>query len=1044
MQNKGFVKVIAVLLALICVYYLSFAVYTNHVDNKAEKIKEEIGGEKGEKAAQAYLDSLNQEKCYLGNTLKECRENAIGLGLDLKGGMNVMLEVSVPDVVRVLSDNNQTPEFLQAMTEAQKESQQSQSDFITLFVDKYKKLSNGKTLSVVFANSKMGDKVKTNSTDADVEKAIRSEVDDAVENAFKVLRARIDRFGVVQPNIQKIEGQVGRISVELPGIKEPERVRKLLQGSANLEFWETYDTQVALPYLIQINNALRGTEAEEETASAEPADSTKAAPAAAAAPADSTALAKNEADADSAKADTAKKGNILANVNSTNPEDAKANQQLSEEELEKIKKENPLLSMLHPQQGNAGCIVGYALATDTAEINKLLASETAKQILPTDLVLKWDVKGLKGQDNVFRLYALKKGPKGTATMEGDVITEAHDDFDNLGHPSVSMNMNTEGARKWAALTEANVGHSVAIVLDDYVYSAPNVNDKIEGGRSQITGDFTPNETKDLSTVLASGKMPARTVIVQEDIVGPTLGQQSIQAGFISFIIAFIILMIYMCMMYGFRPGMVANGALILNFFFTLGILTSFQAALTMSGIAGMVLTLGTAVDANVLIYERIKEELRGGKTMKSAVAAGYSNAFSAIFDSNLTSLITGIILFMAGTGPIKGFATTLIIGIVCSFFTAVWLTRIVFEHFVNREKWLDLTFTTSISRNMFKDTKYKFMSSYKKSFTVFGILVAAGIISLCIRGLSQSIDFTGGRNFKVEFLKDVDIEATRATLQKNLVDKESEEAVNTNVIALGTDGRSIRVTTNYKIKDNGATVDQEIEGILYNSFVELGLVDKNVSLDAFIDRDNREGGSIISSQKVGPSIAKDITYKAFISVFLALVAIFLYILLRFRNVAYSVGSIVALAIDTFLIIAMYSICYGWIGFSLEIDQTFIGAILTAIGYSINDKVVVFDRIRENFKLYPKRDHQRIFNDSLNQTLTRTINTSVSTLIVLLAIFIFGGDSIRSFAFAMILGVVFGTLSSIFIAAPTAYLVMGRKIKEAPAEEAAATPEPAKK
>ena len=1037
MQNKGFVKVIAVLLALICVYYLSFAVYTNHVDNKAEKIKEEIGGEKGEKAAQAYLDSLNQEKCYLGNTLKECRENAIGLGLDLKGGMNVMLEVSVPDVVRVLSDNNQTPEFIQAMSEAQKESQQSQSDFITLFVDKYKKLSNGKTLSVVFANSKMGDKVKTNSTDAEVEKSIRAEVDDAVDNAFKVLRARIDRFGVVQPNIQKIEGQVGRISVELPGIKEPERVRKLLQGSANLEFWETYDTQVALPYLIQINNALRGVDAGEEPETAAAADSTQTA----AAP-DSTALAKNNAPADTAKADTAKKSDILANVTNTNPEDANSNRQLTDEEIEKIKKENPLLSMLHPQQGNAGCVVGYALATDTAEINQILNSEIAKQILPTDLVLKWDVKGLKGQDNVFRLYALKKGPKGKATMEGDVITEAHDDFDNLGHPSVSMNMNTEGARKWAALTEANVNHSVAIVLDDYVYSAPNVNDKIEGGRSQITGDFTPNETKDLSTVLASGKMPARTVIVQEDIVGPTLGQQSIKAGFISFIIAFIILMIYMCMMYGFRPGMVANGALILNFFFTLGILTSFQAALTMSGIAGMVLTLGTAVDANVLIYERIKEELRGGKSMKSAVSAGYSNAFSAIFDSNLTSLITGIILFMAGTGPIKGFATTLIIGIVCSFFTAVWLTRIVFEHFINREKWLDLTFTTSISRNMFKDTKYKFMSSYKKSFTAFGILVAIGIISLCVRGLSQSIDFTGGRNFKVEFLKDVDIEAARATLQKNLVDKESEEAVNTNVIALGTEGNSIRVTTNYKIKDNGATIDQEIEEILYNSFVELGLVDKNVSLDAFIDRDNREGGSIISSQKVGPSIAKDITYKAFISVFLALIAIFLYILLRFRNVAYSVGSIVALAIDTFMIIALYSICYGWIGFSLEIDQTFIGAILTAIGYSINDKVVVFDRIRENFKLYPKREHQRIFNDSLNQTLTRTINTSVSTLIVLLAIFIFGGDSIRSFAFAMILGVVFGTLSSIFIAAPTAYLVMGRKIKEAPAEEA--VPEPAKK
>ncbi len=1026
MQNKGFVKVIAVLLTLICIFYLSFAYYTNYQDNKIEKLRATDPD-----AAEALLDSLNTEKCYLwAYTLKECRENAIGLGLDLKGGMNVMLEVSVPDVVRVLSDDNQSPAFTQAVSEAQKEAQESQTDFISLFIEKYKKLAGEEKLAAVFANSKMGDKVKTNSTDKDVEKVLRTEVESAIDNAFQVLRTRIDRFGVVQPNIQKIEGQTGRINVELPGIKEPERVRKLLQGSANLEFWETYDTQVALPYLSQINSALRGGTDAEEVKS----DSTAATPAAVA---DTTATAqvKDTTAAVVAKADTAAKPDVLAKVDANATADKEGNKKLSKEEEEKIKKENPLFALLQPAQGAAGAMVGMAQAKDTAEINRIFRSETAKQILPVDMELKWGVKAIDKAGKVFELYALKSNSNGKAYMEGDVVTSSKDDFNQEGNPVVTMKMNTEGSRKWAAMTEANVNHAIAIVLDDLVYSAPNVKGKIEGGSTEISGHFTTNDTKDLATVLSSGKMPARTEIVQEDIVGPTLGQESIKAGFISFIIAFIVLMVYMCMMYGLRAGMVANGALILNFFFTLGILTSFQAALTMSGIAGMVLTLGMAVDANVLIYERIQEELRGGKGMKSAIAAGYSNAFSAIFDSNLTSLITGVILFSYGTGPIKGFATTLMIGIVCSFFTAVWLTRIVFEHFVNREKWLDLTFTTSVSRNLFKDTKFKFIRSYKKSFTIFGILVAIGIASLAIRGLSQSIDFTGGRNFKVEFTKPVDIESTRASLQKNLADPEGKESVNTNVIALGTDGKSIRVTTNYKIKDNASNIDDEIENILYNTFVEQGIVDKKVSFEEFSDRDNRAGGSIVSSQKVGPSIAEDITYGAIISVILALIAIFLYILVRFRNLAYSVGSITALAIDTFMIIGMYSVCYGWIGFSLEIDQTFIGAILTAIGYSINDKVVVFDRIRENFKLYPKREHQRIFNDSLNQTLTRTINTSVSTLIVLLAIFIFGGDSIRSFAFAMILGVIFGTCSSIFIAAPTAYLVMGRKIKEAPAAEA---------
>ena len=1010
MQNKGFIKVIAVLLTLICLFYLSFSFVTNRVDKKAAAMSEQ--------EASDYLDSLNTTPFYLGTyNLKQCRETAIGLGLDLKGGMNVILEVSVPDVVKALADHKTDEAFVKSVNEAAKEAQDSQSDFITLFVKAYKKNAPNGNLATIFATQQLKGKVNTNSTDSEVEKVLREEVDAAVDNSFRVLRTRIDRFGVVQPNIQKIEGQSGRIMVELPGIKEPERVRKLLQGSANLEFWETYDTQVILPYLNQLNAALRnGANAPVEEAVV-----------------DSTATDTTQTLAEAAKevVDSAasKTKDILSKVSTDETPEAKDLKKADEA----AKKENPLFAMLQPMNGNAGCLVGYALARDTAEINSLLASPVAKNILPADARLLWGVKSMDMAGKVYELYAIRTtgGKNGKAPLEGEVVTESKDDFDQFGNPCVSMKMNTEGARKWATLTEANVNHAIAIVLDGLVYSAPNVNNKIDGGSSQITGNFTTNDTKDLANVLSSGKMPAPAQIVQEDIVGPSLGAESIRAGFISFIIAFIILMIYMCMMYGFKAGMVANSALLLNFFFTFGILTSLQAALTMSGIAGMVLTLGTAVDANVLIYERIKEELKGGKTLKNAVAAGYSNAFSAILDSNVTSFITGVILYYFGTGPIKGFATTYMIGIVCSFFTAVWLTRIVYEHFLNRDKWQDLTFTTAFSKNLMQGTSYKFMSAYKKSYTIFGAIVLAGIISFAVRGFSRSIDFTGGRNFKIEFAQPVSVEQARQALTSKLQAlNKTDDAVSASVIALGTDGTNIRVSTNYRIKENGIEVDSEIEEILYQTFVEEGMIDgSKVSLENFIDRDNRVGGSIVSSAKVGPAVASDITRGAIISVILALIAIFLYILFRFRNLAYSIGAITALVFDTLIILGIYSICYGWIGFSLEIDQTFIGAILTAIGYSINDKVVIFDRIRENFKLYPKRDIQRLFNDSLNQTLARTINTSISTLIVLLAIFIFGGDNIRSFSFAMILGVVGGTLSSLFIAAPTAYLWMGRKIKE---------------
>ena len=989
MQNKGFVKVFAVLLALVCVFYLSFSFVTRHHMNKAAQ------DPKGEAH---YLDSMQNEKVWLGSyTLKQCREMEIGLGLDLKGGMNVILEVSVPDVVKALADNKTDEVFNKAVAEASKQSITSQDDFITLFVKEYKRQAPEGKLAELFATQQLKDKVNTRSTDAEVEKVLREEVKAAIDNSYNVLRTRIDRFGVVQPNIQALEGKMGRIMVELPGIKEPERVRKLLQGSANLEFWETYNATEIVPYLSSVDGRLRDILAiENGTATADTV--------AAEAPVAEAAISATDSLAAALKGETA--NNSAA--------------------IEQMKKDHPLASILQLNPNGYGCVVGYADYQDTAQVNKYLAMKEVQEMLPKELRLKWGVKAadFDKQGRIFELYAIKATERnGRAPLEGDVITDAKDEYDNFGKPCVSMSMNTDGSRRWAVLTKNNVGKAIAIVLDGYVYSAPNVNGEITGGNSQITGNFTPEVTKDLANVLKSGKMPAPARIVQEDIVGPSLGQESINQGIVSFIVALILLMIYMCAMYGLIPGMVANCALIINFFFTLGILTSFQAALTMSGIAGMVLSLGIAVDANVLIYERTKEELKAGKTVKAALADGYSNAFSAIFDSNLTSIITGIILFYFGTGPIRGFATTLIIGILCSFFTAVFLTRIVYEHFMNKDKWLGLTFTTGISKNLMQNVNYNFMGSMKRSFTVFGAIIAICIVSFFVRGLAQSIDFTGGRNFVVQFEQQVEPETVRDLLKQKITND------NVQAIALGTDKKTIRITTNYRITEDSPTIDSEIEEFLYQSLKDGNLLGAGTTLEIFIDRDNRTGGSIISSQKVGPSIADDIKTSAIWSVLFALIAIGLYILLRFRNVAYSVGATVALLVDTTLIIGAYSLCHTWAPFSLEIDQTFIGAILTAIGYSINDKVVIFDRIREFFGLYPKRNRLQLFNDSLNTTLARTINTSLSTLIVLLCIFILGGDSIRSFAFAMILGVVIGTLTSLFIAAPIAYLTMGHKMPE---------------
>ena len=994
MQNKGLVICVAILLTLASIFYLSFSVATSYYDGMAATIKDPI-------ARQDYKDSVK----YLGiYSYQKCLETQIGLGLDLKGGMNVVLEISVPDVIDFLADHKQDVAYQKALEMAKQEETKSQKDFITLFVDAYHQVAPGHKLAEIFATQELKGKVSTQSTDAEVVKALREAVASAIDNSYNVVTNRIDQYGVVQPNIQKLEGQEGRLMVEMPGIREPERMRKLLQGSANLEFWETYNNQEINPYLTQLDQRLANADTKTDT----------------------TATASNK-EVQGKKAPAKK----LVLDRSDAAEGGNA-------QMDAMKKMHPLLSMLQTIPGNALSLVGYASVRDTAAINKIIYSQLAKQIFPSDLKLLWGAKPAEGlnKKNVFELYALKvTTADGRAPLEGDVVTFAKDEFDQHGRPQVSMTMNSEGAREWAALTKANAGKAIAIVLDGVVYSAPNVKGEITGGQSVISGNFTIEDTKDLANTLKSGRMPAPAKIVQEEVVGPTLGAQSIEQGLISFAIAFVLLMLYMIVMYNFIPGMMANLALIANLFFTLGVLASFQSALTMPGIAGIVLTLGTAVDANVLIYERIKEELKLGKGMKVALKEGYGNAFSAIFDSNLTSLITGVILLVTGTGPIRGFATTWIIGLVISFFTAVFLTRIVFENRVGKDKWMNQTFTTAFSKNFMQNKNYHFLSMYKTTFTVWGVAVLVCIVSFAVRGLSRSIDFTGGRNYVVTLNKPTHVEDVRKVMTGAFVNTVGENAgkpATTTVIALGTDGKTVRISTNYNIDSNNPAEDDKAETILYNALKKGGFVSQ-ASVQNFKNPDIREGGSIIQSAKVGPSIAKSITYNAIMSVLLAIFFIFLYILLRFRNIGFSVGSIVGLVLDTTIVIGCFSLCYGWIGFSLEIDQTFIGAILTVIGYDINDTVVVYDRIRENLGKHKhnlaKADIQKIFNDSINQTLSRTINTSVSTLIVLVSIFVLGGDSIRSFSFAMIIGIIIGTLSSIFIASPVAYLVLGKKIEK---------------
>ena len=1000
MQNKGFVKVFAVLLTLVCMFYLSFSFVTRHYNNKAA---EYAAGDPAKESA--YLDSLSTQKVWLGYTLKECREMEITLGLDLKGGMNVVLELNVADVIRSLSNNNQDENFNKALDLAYAHQAGSNKNFIDLFAEEYKALDSNARLSAIFSTFELKDKITPQSTDAQVITVLKEELQSAIDNSFNVLRTRIDRFGVVSPNIQRLE-TAGRILVELPGVKEPERVRKLLQGSANLEFWETYKLPEIYQQLIAADNALAALL--NKDAQAEEASATEEAP---------TTEAQSAATDSTSNADS-----LLAELNQENNENAAAAQS-----MEEFAKQHPLFALLQISQYNGqlspGATVGVAMAKDMDKISEYLNMKQVKELLPRNLSLKWGVKAIDEKEQYFELYALKMSNRdGSPALGGDVVTDANADFVQQAGRSeqmVNMVMNAEGAKAWARLTKENIGNQIAIVLDEMVYSAPRVNDEITGGRSQITGNFTPEEAKDLANVLKSGKMAASVHIVQEDVVGPSLGQEAINAGVISFVIALVLLMIYMCLFYGLVPGLVADGALVLNIFFTMGVLASFQAVLTLPGIAGMVLTLGMAVDANVWIYERTKEELRAGKSLGKAIADGYGNAFSAIFDSNLTSIITGIVLFYFGTGPIRGFATTMIIGLGANFLTAVFLTRIVYEALLAKEKLNNVTFTTSITKDLLQNPKVNFLGARKKGYLIPATVIVLGAISMATIGLNNGIDFTGGRNYVIRFDNEVQTEAVREMLTEQLEGKVS-------VIQIGT-ADQVRVSTNYKIDSNDPSVDQEIEQKLYEGVKSL--LPDGTTVSQFTD------SYIQSSQKVGPSMADDIKNAAILAVIFAMICMAAYILLRFSDISFSIGAFASVATTTLCIISFYTLLWKILPFSMEVDQTFIAAILTIIGYSINDTVVVFDRIRETIALYPKRDRYQVINEALNSTLCRTLNTSLTTLVVVLCIFILGGATIRSFTFAILLGIIVGTYSTLFVATPIAYELQKKKINKRAATEA---------
>lgn len=1001
MQNKGLVITLAVCLALVSAFYLSFSFVTMHYDKKAVEY-----GQGDDAKEFFYKDSIASQKVWFGYTLKQCREKEINLGLDLKGGMNVTMEVSVPDILRALSGYNTSETFNKAVTMAQQKQAKSGSDFLSLFFESFYEIDPNAQLASVFSTFELKDKVTLNSTNSEVEKVIREEVDGAINNSFKVLRTRIDRFGVVQPNIQKLS-QTGRILIELPGIKDPERVRKLLQGSANLEFWETYDLAEILPQLVQINAEVAKVNATTEAVNI-PAEAAKEEVKAEANADDIDALVDNIAAKDSAA-------------------EAEADQEAA---LEQYKKQNPLFAVLNPsvnQAGQAyrGPVVGTVHYTDTAKVMAMLNSSMAKSILPRELRLCWTVKAIDDAETFYQLVALKAQTNGRPSLEGDVITDARADFGQTSaYANVSMSINAEGARDWQRITRDNIGKSIAIVLDGYVYSFPTVQNEIAGGNSQITGNFTVEEAKDLANTLQSGKMPAPARIIQEDVVGPSLGREAIQNGMWSFVLGFILILLYMIFYYGVIPGLIADFALLCNVFLLVGILASFSAVLTLPGIAGIVLTMGMAVDANVLIYERIREELRAGKNLHKAIQDGFQGAISAIIDSNVTSFLTGAILAIFGTGPIKGFAVTYMIGIISSFLTAVFITRLLLEVYAKKDDAKPLTFTTKIMQNFLQNTNANFIGARKVTYIVSGVLIIMGILGVnphIMGKLNLGIDFTGGRNYIVRFAQPVSTEEVNSSLSNVFMETKAQldddETFSLNVITIG-DANQVRISTNYRINDNGDEVDNQIEALLYEGCKPF-LAD-DITLDEFKSTEVNPEVGIMQSQKVGPAVASDITRDAFIAVIIALLGIFLYILLRFRNFSFSLAALAGLAHDTIIILGLYAILWKVMPFSMEIDQSFIAAILTVIGYSINDTVVVFDRVREYNHLYPKRERLQNMNDALNHTLSRTFSTSMSTLVVLLAIFCFGGETIRGFVFALLMGVIVGTYSTLCIATPLAY------------------------
>ena len=1012
MQNKGIVRTLAVLLFLVCAFYLSFSFVIRHYDKQAKLYA--AGDQLKE---YQYLDSIAAKKVWFGYTLKECREKEINLGLDLKGGMNVTMEVSVPDILRALSGYNTSENFNRAMALAQEKQKSSGDDFVTLFLASFREIDPEAKLASIFATFELKDKVTTSSTNEEVERVIREEVEGAINNSFMVLRTRIDRFGVVQPNIQKL-AQSGRILIELPGIKEPERVRKLLQGSANLEFWETYDFAELLPQMAQLDREMAAANAAtEEAEGAKVEEETKAEVAADATVEELTqAIAANDSAAEEAKERA--------------------------EELENYKKNHPFFYILNPsltQTGQAyrGPVVGTVHYTDTAKVMAVLNSQQAKQILPREVRFRWTVKAIDEANSLYQLVALKAQRDGRPSLEGDVITDARADFSQVSaYANVSMSMNAEGAKAWQRITKENIGKSVAIVLDGFVYSFPTVQNEIAGGNSQITGNFTVEEAKDLANTLKSGKMPAPARIIQEDVVGPSLGKEAIRSGLWSFALGFVLILLYMIFYYGLIPGLIADFALLCNVFLLVGILSSFSAVLTLPGLAGIVLTMGTAVDANVLIYERIREEMRAGKNMRKAIEDGFKGAISAIVDANVTSLLTGIILAVFGTGPIKGFAVTYIIGIISSFLTAVFITRLLLEDYAKRENAKELPFTSQIAKNWFQNMHFDFVGARKWAYPLAGCLVlfaALGLEPHIFGKLNLGIDFSGGRNYVVRFDQPISTQDVEKSLTEVLTAQNPEgENLTVRVITFGESNDQVRISTNFRIHDNSETLDDEIEQLVYEGTKKFFA--SPITFAEFQSTQVNENVGIMQSQKVGPAIADDITTSAVWAVIAALIVIFLYILVRFRNFAYSVGALVALFHDTVIILGLYAILWKIMPFSMEIDQAFIAAILTVIGYSINDTVVIFDRVREYNSLYPKRERERNINDALNATLSRTFSTSMSTFIVLLAIFVFGGESIRGFVFALLMGVIIGTFSSLFVASPIAYdiqrAIAQRKAKKA--------------